>query len=45
MLLKMIREIKVTSMRPCYFFLHREGVLGIGHLVVFLSYQHPNIMQ
>ena len=23
-------------MRPCHSFLHREGVLGIGHLVVVL---------
>ena len=23
-------------MRPCHFFLTREGVLGISHLVVFL---------
>ena len=23
-------------MRPCHFFPHREGVLGIGHPVVFL---------
>ena len=26
-------------MRPCHFFLRREGVLGIGHLVVFLFHQ------
>ena len=26
-------------MRPCYFFLRHNGVLGIGHLVVFLFYQ------
>ena len=26
-------------MRPCHFFLRRESVLGIGHLVVFLFHQ------
>ena len=26
-------------MRPCHFFLRREGVIGIGHLVVFLFHQ------
>ena len=27
-------------MRPCHFFQRREGVLGIGHLVVFLFHQY-----
>ena len=41
----MIREIKVSNywfvvlMRPCHFFLHHEGVLEIGHLVVTLFHQ------
>ena len=38
MLLRMTREICVSRlvwMRPCHFPLYREGVLGIGHQVVF----------
>ena len=30
---------RLVWMRPCHFFLRREGVLGIGHLVVFLFHQ------
>ena len=26
-------------MRLCHFFLRRQGVLGIGHLVIFLFHQ------
>ena len=29
-------------MRPCHFHLLRDGVLGIGHLVVFLFHQGIN---
>ena len=42
----MIREIKVSNdwfvvlMRPCHFFLRRQGVLGIVYLVVILFHQY-----
>ena len=31
-------------MRPCHFFLRREGVLGIGHLVVNLFHQSITLL-
>lgn len=32
-------------MRPRHFFLRREGVLGIGHVVVFLFHQYMTFLQ
>ena len=31
---------RLVWMRPCHFFLRRERILGIGHLVVFLFHQY-----